>query len=150
MTKWKTYDEDFFVIVEAGFIAVNQGDEDSSWKLFKAAEMLRPDQMLPIIGYGYIHLHKLELKQACECFQKVLDKEPHNEMASAFLGLCMALSPNQVAKGETLLEKSAASKDPFIKDLGASALKFVDEFVKKTPGPVVPSPHQLPNRPKHP
>ncbi|HAB99340.1 MAG TPA: SctF chaperone SctG [Parachlamydiales bacterium] len=136
MTKWKKFEEDFYVLVEAGYIAVNQGDEDSSLKLFRAAELLNPENSLSKVGFGYVHLHKLELKQACECFQQVLDKEPHNEMATAFLGLCMALSPNLTAKGETLLEKAAHSNDPLIKNLGSSALHFVEEYVKKAPTPM--------------
>ncbi|MDP1608565.1 MAG: hypothetical protein Q8L98_04535 [Chlamydiales bacterium] len=150
MTNWKKFDDDFFLFIECGFIAVNQGDEDSSLKLFRGAEMLKPDQLLPLVGYGYIHLHKLELKQASDCFQKVLEKEPSNEMASAFLGLCMALSPNLTTKGEVLLEKSASSQDPLIKDLGASALQFIDEFVKKTPGPVINPETPKPKQQKRP
>ena len=136
MTSLKHYKEDFFLFVEAGFIAVNQADEDAALKLFRAAELLNPEHSLPKIGVGYLHLHKLELKQACKAFQGVLDEQPDNEMATAFLGLCMGLSPTQVSEGEKLLEKSSKSKDPLIKRLGVSALEFVDKFVKKTPGPI--------------
>lgn len=151
MINWEKFEEDFFLFVEAGFIAVNQGDEDSSLKLFRTAETMRPEHALPKIGFGYIHLHKLELKQACGYFEKVLHIEPHNEMAAAFLGLCMALSPDLIGKGEVLLEKSAHSKDPDIKNLGASALKFVDEFIKKAPSHMA-SPPQQPSdkKKKHP
>lgn len=145
MINWKKFEDDFFLLVEAGFIAVNQGDEDSSLKLFRASEMLKPEHSLPKVGFGYVHLHKLELKQACGYFQKVLDTQPDNEMAHAFLGLCMALSPDLVGKGEVLLEKSTHSKDPDIKNLGASALKFVDEFVKKAPMPMAPPQEKKPH-----
>lgn len=149
MNNWKKFEEDYFTFIEAGFIAVNQGDEDSSVKLFRAAELLNQENALHKIGIGYIHLHKLELKQACDCFQQVLDKEPGNEMANAFLGLCMALSPNLTTKGETLLERSASSKDPLIKDLGSSALRFVEEFVKKAPSPMAAHEKSTPKKPKH-
>ena len=110
--------------------------------------MLKPEHSLPKVGFGYIHFHKLELKQACSYFQKVLDTQPDNEMAHTFLGLCMALSPDLITKGEVLLEQSAHSKDPDIKNLGVSALRFVDEFIKKTPMHMAPPPEKKPEK-KH-
>lgn len=131
----KKYKEDFILFTEAGFIAVNQADEDAALKLFKAAEMLNPENTLPKLGFGYLHLHKLELKQAVKAFEEVLDKEPHNEMAKAFMGLAMSMMPNAVSKGEKILEQSLKSKDPMIKKLADTAIDFVERFVKKTPGP---------------
>lgn len=122
-------------MLETGFIAVNQADEDSALKLFRAAEILNPENILPKVGFGYLHLHKLELTQAVRTFQEVLEKEPKNEMAKAFLGICMSLSPQQLEKGEKVLEETMKSKDPMIKKLAHTAVDFVDKFVKTTPGP---------------
>lgn len=135
MTNWKQYQEDFVLLLEAGFIAVNQADEDSAFKLFKAAELLKPDNVLPKVGFGYLHLHKLELKQAVKLFEEVLKKEPDNDMARAFLGLCMSLMPNSLEKGEKILHETEKSRDPMIKTLSTTAIDFVEKFVKKTPGP---------------
>lgn len=135
MANWKNYREDYILMLEAGFIAVNQADEDSALKLFRAAEMLRPDNTLPKVGFGYLHLHKLELKQAVRIFEEVLEKEPDNDMAKAFLGLCMSMMPNQIEKGEKILEESLKAKDPMIKKLAHTAIDFVEKFVKKAPGP---------------
>lgn len=131
----KKYKEDFILMLETGFIAVNQADEDSALKLFRAAELLNPENILPKVGVGYLHLHKLELTQAVRCFESVLDKEPKNEMAKAFLGICMSLMPTQLSKGEKILEETAKSKDPMIKKLAHTAVDFVEKFVKTTPGP---------------
>lgn len=131
----KKYKEDFVLMLESGFIAVNQADEDSALKLFKAAELLNPGNTLPKVGFGYLHLHKLELAQAVRCFEDVLSKEPKNEMAKAFLGICMSLMPMQVEKGEKVLEETLKSKDPMIKNLSHTAIDFVEKFVKTTPGP---------------
>lgn len=135
MATWKKYQDDFILLLEAGFIAVNQADEDAALKLFRAAEMLNPDNVMPQVGFGYLHLHKLELKQAVKAFEDVLHKEPHNEMAKAFLGLCMSMMPNQVDKGEKILEQTLKSKDPMIKRLAGTAIDFVERFIKKNPGP---------------
>lgn len=133
---WKKYKEDFVLMLESGFIAVNQADEDASLKLFRAAELLNPESTLPKVGFGYLHLHKLELNQAIRCFEEVLDIEPKNEMAKAFLGICMSLSPTQVTKGEKVLEETMkSSKDPMIKKLANTAIDFVEKFVKTSPGP---------------
>jgi len=135
MKNLKQYKSDFLVMLESGFIAVNQADEDSAMKLFRAAELLDPENVLPKVGFGYLHLHKLELKQACRNFEEVLEKDPKNDMAKAFLGLSMSMQPTTVAKGEKILEQTTKSKDPLVKKLADTALDFVDRFIKKTPGP---------------
>jgi len=131
----KKYKDDFILLAEAGFIAVNQADEDSALKLFKAAELLDPKNILPKLGFGYLHLHKLELKQAVKNFEGVLEIDPHNDMAKAFMGLCLSMMPNSVEKGEKILEQTLKSKDPEIKQMAGSAIDFVEKFIKKTPGP---------------
>jgi tetratricopeptide (TPR) repeat protein len=136
MAHWKDYKEDFVLLLEAGFIAVNQADEDAALKLFKSAELLNPDNQMPKVGMGYLHLHKLDLKQACQMFEEVLEAEPKNEMARAFLGISMSLAPTSMEKGEKILEQTHHSKDPMIKTLSDTAINFVEKFVKKSPTPV--------------
>ena len=135
MAVLQEYKEDFILFVEAGFIAVNQADEDSAVKIFRVAELLQPQNTLPAVGLGYLHLHKLELKQAVQKFESVLEKEPNNEMAKAFLGIATSMMPNQADKGEKILEHALKSKDPLIKRLAGTAIDFVERFIKKTPGP---------------
>lgn len=132
MKKLSDFRDHFVLLLEAGFIAVNQADEDSAIKLFKAAALLNSNSSLPQIGLGYLYLHKLELKQACKAFEEVLHKEPHNDMAKAFLGLSMVMTTDQVTKGEQILSDTAShSKDSQVKTLAESALQFVEKFVKK-------------------
>lgn len=135
LQKFKTKDQ-FLLLAEAGFIAINQSDEDAAIKLFKASELLDSENVLPKIGMGYMHLCKLELKQAAKIFEDILAKDPNNEMARAFLGLSLALNPTELAKGEKVLEEAAQkSKDPMVKTLAASSRDFVEKFVKKAPSP---------------
>lgn len=135
MANWKKFKGDFILLVEAGFIAINQTDEDGAIKLFRAGELLDPNNSLWKVGFGYLHLHKLELKEGIKIFEGILDKEPHNDMAKALLGLCMSLAPSSVQKGEKILEQVSKSKDAGIKKLANTAIHFVDNFVKKAPGP---------------
>jgi tetratricopeptide (TPR) repeat protein len=130
------YKEHFALFLEAGFIAVNQADEESAGKLFKAAEILNPASYLPKIGYGYLHFHKLELKKAVEIFQDVLSKEPSNDLAKSMLGIAMSFMPDKTSEGEKLLEKGIKeSSDPELKKLNDMAIDFVEHFVKKRPSP---------------
>lgn len=130
------YNEDFIVFLEAGFIAIKQSDEDSAKKLFKACQILNPKNTLPRVGMSYLHLHKLELKQAMETLQAVLKEEPQNEMAKAFLGIAMSMTPTKVSDGEKLLMETVKSDDKLIKNLSDTALDFVDKFIKKEAAPI--------------
>ncbi len=136
MTHLEKYKKDFILFLEAGFIAINQADEESTLKLFKAAELLDPKNSLIKIGLGYLHLHKLELKQAIDTFETILKKEPGNEMAKTFLGIALSWTPTDTMKGEKLLTETKKSKDEPIKNLSTTALEFVDKFIKKEPSPV--------------
>lgn len=137
MSDINKFKDHFIVLLEAGFIAVNQADEDAATKLFKAAELLNPESSLPKIGMGYLHFHKLELKQACKLFEDVIEQEPDNEMARTFLGMSLSLTPDFGAQGEKILaevaEKASASE---VKEVASTTLDFVDKFVKKSPTPM--------------
>ena len=135
---WKSkYKDDFFLLLEAGFIAVNNADEDSAVKLFRASQALKPNDTLPKIGYGYMHLCKLELKQAANTFNEVIKSEPNNEMAKTFLGITLSMNPTEMSKGEAILETSSTkSSDPDMKKLADTAMDFVNTFVKKSPSPM--------------
>ena len=130
------YDEDFFLFLESGFIAINQADEDAAVKMFKACELLRPENPLIKVGLGYMHLHKLELKSAIKYFEEVLASEPDNELAKTFLGIALSLTPDNVTKGEKVLQEAAKeSSDSQVKKVANTALDFVEHFVKKSGGP---------------
>jgi len=143
MAQLQKYKDDFTLLLESGFIAANQADEDAALKLFRASQLLRPDNMLPKIGFGYLHLLKLELKQACQMFDDVIKKEPNNEMARCLLGLSTALTTKEIDKGEALLKEALKkTDDPSVKNMASTALEFVEKFVKKTPTPVQGQPQQ--------
>ena len=141
MTTLQDFEQQFILLCEAGFIAVNQFDEDAATKLFKASQLLSPNNTLPQIGFGYMHLCKLELRQACEMFEKALQKEPHNEMAKTFLGISLSFLPNELNKGEKMLDEiSQQARDAHIKTLADTAIDFVEKFIRKSPTPVQPQP----------
>jgi tetratricopeptide (TPR) repeat protein len=137
MATLQKYKDDFVLLLESGFIAASQTDEDAAVKLFKAAEVLQPQNAMPKVGYGYIHLLKLELNQACKKFEEVLKHEPDNEMARAMLGLSTALTVKEADKGEKILKEAIKNTDdPSVKNMASTAIEFVEKFVKKHPSPV--------------
>ncbi len=137
MSKMQAYKDDFVLLLETGFIAAGQADEDAASKLFRAAQLLSPENVLPKVGFGYVHLLKLELKQACKMFEDVLKVDPDNQMARALLGLSTSLTIKEVDKGEKLMEEALKlSKDPAVKNMARTGIEFVEKFVKKQPTPV--------------
>ena len=149
MQKIQAYKDDFVLLLETGFIAAGQTDEDAALKLFRAAHLLSPENLLPKVGFGYIHLLKLELKQACRLFDEVLKVDPENHMARALLGLSTSLTIKEVDKGEKILEEALKhTKDPSVKSMAQTALDFVEKFIKKQPTPVQGQPKTSKKGPK--
>jgi len=134
--KASDFKDDFALFLETGFIAINQQDEKAAIKLFECCEILDPENILPKVGFGYLHIHKLELNEAVKCFEEVLKKESDNEMAKTFMGLSYSLMPNGLEKGEKLLlEMSKNAKEETVKTLADTALDFVNRFIKLAPSP---------------
>lgn len=141
MVQLQKYKDDFFLLLESGYVAAGQTDEDAALKLFRAAELLQPDNPLSKVGYGYIHLLKLELSQAVKRFEEVLKADPNNHMARAMLGLSTALTVKEADKGEKILEEAMKkTDDPTVKNMASTAIEFIEKFVKKQPTPVQPQP----------
>jgi tetratricopeptide (TPR) repeat protein len=137
MAQLQKYKDDFVLLLESGFIAASQTDEDAASKLFRAAQILQPENVMPKVGFGYIHLLKLELSQACKKFEEVLKADPHNEMARAMLGLSTSLTVKEADKGEKILKEALKnSNDPSVKNMASTAIDFVEKYVKKQPTPV--------------
>ncbi|MFZ4773047.1 MAG: hypothetical protein ACOYK9_03550 [Chlamydiia bacterium] len=133
MTKHK---EDFVLLLEAGFVAIMHQDEDTAVKLFRSAQLLDRENVMPRIGIAYMHLLKLELKSAIMCLKEVLHKEPHNEFAKALYGVCLTFSPDMSAEGAKMLhETEKHSKDPAIQKLTKDATHFYEKFIKGPPSP---------------
>lgn len=92
MAKFDEFIEDFPLLVELGLIAIKQGDEEGAHKLFNAAGLLNPQSTVKKMGLGLIAMHKLDLVNARKYFQEVINEEPNNFRASAFLGLSYVLT----------------------------------------------------------
>ncbi len=140
-------DKDFSTLVETGFIAVKHGNESAASRLFHAAQILRPQDSAPVLGFGYVALQSMNLEMAKHLFSAVLKKEPENALAKVLLGFSYLSSkfaslsqlqksyigprvkPEEVEEfaktGEQLIQEALeASKDPSVHSLGKSALEL--------------------------
>ena len=132
--KFKQFSQDVSLLIEAGFIAIKQIDEDAANKCFYAAMIADPDVSLPVIGLGIVHLFKLELDQAKELFSAVLQKEPNNEMAKTMLGIAnlYTISDEGLKEGKELIHDAMhETDDAELKQLGKYSQDLMKEIKKK-------------------
>ena len=135
MKEIEEFNQDFGLLVETGFVAVKQGDEDSAVKLFRAAQLIRPSSVEPQIGFGYIALNKLELKEAETIFNSVIEQRPDNDLARTFLGLVLMLAKTDPERGEKLVNETISTcKDASIVDFANTCLKWKEEYFSKEAG----------------
>jgi lipopolysaccharide biosynthesis regulator YciM len=132
----EVFKEDFSLLIEAGFVAVKQLDETSASRIFKAAQAISPNSVAPQIGLGYIALNKLEIKEATRIYEEVLEKEPENHLAQAFLGICFLLTKPKRKKGEKLIRDIIGkTTNPTIKNLCEISLEWADKDLTKKESP---------------
>lgn len=130
------FQEDFKMLLEAGFMAVQQQDEPNARKLFHAAGALRPEHSAPKVGLGYIALNKLQLKEAEEVFEDILKVDPENQLARAFLGIAYLLSEPKRGDGEKLVKEAMKkTDDQTIVTLCQTSLDWADKDLKRTAAP---------------
>lgn len=117
---------DFSLLLEAGFVAVNQMDEESAKKLFRAAQLLNPESTAPKIGFGFIALNKLELDIAQKEFTDVLNQDADNHLARSFLGISLCFNSKTRAEGKKMIQESMLkTEDPSVKNLGSVSLEWL-------------------------
>jgi len=132
MDNFKDFQQDYGILVEAGFVAIKQGDEDSAVKLLNAAKILRPDHTASDLGFGYIALSKLDLVNAIQTFYKIVQKEPTNYLAKTFLGLCLMLSKSDVEAGNNLVNEALSkSSDASVQSFAQTVLAWKSEYFSK-------------------
>ena len=118
----KEFKGDLGLLVEAGLIAIKQGDEDSAKKLFDAADILDPGATSSKMGHGLIALHKMDIATAKQYFSEILKSEEKNYRAKAFLAFSNVLS--------VLQDGSAAEKEIALRE-GAEQAQEVLENCKE-------------------
>jgi predicted Zn-dependent protease len=133
--------EDYSLLIEAGFIAVKQLDEIAARRIFKAAEILNPNNPASQLGLGYIALNKLRVTEAATIFEAILNKDATHRLAQALLGVAYLLSQDKKKRGEQLLlEAREACDDPTIKNLADVCLDWVKKDLQPKSLPPLKAP----------
>ena len=130
----REFAKDVPLLVEAGFIAIKQVDEDSAKKCFYAAMIANPEESLPVVGLGIVSLFKLELDEAKQLFNTVLQKEPKNEMARTMLGIAnlYTITDEGLKEGKELITEATHNTDQEeVKQLGKFSQELAKEIKKK-------------------
>ena len=130
---FKDFEDDFGLLIECGFIGAKQLDEIGATRIFNACQILSKDSVAPQIGIGHIALSKLEIKKATDIFEQVIEKEPKNELALCFLGVCYMLSKDKLKKGEKIIaDVLETSKDETVLNLAKLCLEWAKKDLSKT------------------
>lgn len=129
--------EDYSLLIEAGFVAIKQCDEIAARRLFKAAEILHPENPASQLGLGYIELNKLRVSQAAEIFGGIVKDHPEHYLAKALLGVAYLLTPDKREEGtELITEAGKKSDDPTIKNLSSVCLEWLTKDLRNKPLPM--------------
>lgn len=130
--------EDYPLLIESGFVAIKQCDEIAAKRLFKAAEILQPENPASQLGLGYIELNKLRISQASEIFGSIVREHPEHYLARALLGVAFLLTPGKREEGKNLIiEAGEKSDDPTIKNLSSVCLEWVTKDLQNRPLPTL-------------
>ncbi|MBF5050669.1 Uncharacterized protein CLAVI_000284 [Candidatus Clavichlamydia salmonicola] len=100
------FKEDFPLFFELGFVAIRQGDELGARRLFDAAKVLNANHIAAEAGYGLSALHKMDLEQAKDHFERVIAVESENFSILSFLALTHMLISQQTSLKFEIREES--------------------------------------------
>ncbi|GBN80056.1 RNA polymerase-associated protein CTR9 [Araneus ventricosus] len=96
-----------------------QGDYDQAFQYYyQATQFASPSFVLPQFGLGEMYIHKSDMENAAQCFEKVLKAQPGNYETMKILGSLYAHSPNQAKRdrAKALLKKVT---EQFVEDVEA-------------------------------
>ncbi|CDZ80870.1 hypothetical protein BN1013_01393 [Candidatus Rubidus massiliensis] len=128
--------DDFSLLIESGFVSVKQLDEISAINIFNAAQVLSPKHTAPQSGLGFIALNKLEVKKATDIYAQILEAEPNNHLAKAFLGICYLLAKPTRKKGEAVIAEVLEETDEeSIKNLCITCSEWAKKDLNKEKAP---------------
>lgn len=148
MADLDVFKEDFALLFEAGMVAIKQGDEASAKALFQALQVLDPEHTAHELGSGLLHLHKMELTKAEVLFRAIVEKDPENWSAKAFLSLTLMMIVLQQGSSFEVrresLERCLQLADQVLESCGVestralakSVLDWHDGLVAKSGGPL--------------
>lgn len=78
-----------------------QNDYDQAFQYYyQATQFASPNFVLPQYGLGQMYIHKGDMENAAQCFEKVLKAQPGNYETMKILGSLYAHNPNQTRRDQ--------------------------------------------------
>ena len=98
-------------IADIGFMAATNGMSKHAFGIFCALEKVRPDSVLPSLGFATVFINKKMNQEALEILHKeALPKDPDSPAVKAFIGLALMLEGRN-KESEDTLNAAKKSKD---------------------------------------
>ncbi len=132
--EFKKFRPDSAALIEAGFVAIRQVDQESARKCFMASMVIDPNNSLPVLGLGIIHLFDLNIIEAKKTFHEILKHEPENHVAKTMLGIAnlYTVTEEGLKEGGDLIEDSmSATNDAELKKLNHHSQELLKEIRSK-------------------
>ncbi|CAL1299315.1 unnamed protein product [Larinioides sclopetarius] len=96
-----------------------QGDYDQAFQYYyQATQFASPSFVLPQYGLGQMYIHKGDMENAAQCFEKVLKAQPGNYETMKILGSLYAHSPNQAKRDQAKAHLKKVTEQ-FVEDVEA-------------------------------
>lgn len=119
------FDEDFPFFIDAGLLAIKQGDEINARRCLQAAQVIRPQHSAPRLCNGLIALNKLQLPEAERIFTSLIEERPDHALAQALLALTLLLTSGKEQEGvQRLTRLLEESEEPDVKQLAQNSLDW--------------------------
>ncbi|MDP0561961.1 MAG: hypothetical protein QS721_06375 [Candidatus Endonucleobacter sp. (ex Gigantidas childressi)] len=93
------------ILADVGFMASNCGYSKYAFAIFNGIETVRPDSVLPDIGYALEFINKKKYQEAIRILRKQgLKKDSENTAVKAFIGMALMLDGHNKESEECLGE----------------------------------------------
>ncbi len=104
-------DETIKKIADIGFMAATNGMSKHAFGIFCALEKVRPDSVLPSLGFATVFINKKMNQEALEILHKeAMPKDPDSPAVKAFIGLALMLEGRNKESENTLSSVSATGE----------------------------------------
>jgi predicted Zn-dependent protease len=99
-------------MADIGFMASSTGMSKHAFGIFSALEKVRPDSVLPTLGFAMCFINKKMNQEALEILHKeAIPKDPEHPAVKAFIGMALMLEGRN-KESEDILVATAAMDDP--------------------------------------
>lgn len=114
-------------MADIGFMASSAGMPKHAFAIFSAIEKVRPDSVLPSLGFSLIFMDKKMNQEALEILHKqAIPKDPENPAVKSFIGMALMLEGRN-KESEDYLTAVMNQEDPEASSMAKELLSDVQK-----------------------